>query len=130
VNVLWLLLQESWLSVAIAIFTGLVSGACSAQLIVLTNRAISADSTGNLIWYFVGLAAIALGTGIISQFLLVDLAQSAVYKLRVRLSQEILAAPLRQLEELGANRLLASLTEDVQAISNSVFVIPFIRERG
>ena len=68
-NILWLLLQESWLSVAIAIFTGLVSGVCSAQLIVLTNQAISAESTGNLIWYFAGLAAIALGTGIISQFI-------------------------------------------------------------
>jgi putative pyoverdin transport system ATP-binding/permease protein len=125
-NILWLLLQESWLSVAIAIVTGLVSGACSAQLIVLTNTVISANSTENLVWYFAGLAAIALLTGIISQFLLIDLAQSAVYKLRIRLSREILAAPLRQLEELGANRLLASLTEDVQAISNSVFVIPFI----
>jgi putative pyoverdin transport system ATP-binding/permease protein len=126
VNILWLLIQESWLSVAIAIFTGLISGACSAQLIVLTNTVISAGSTENLIWYFAGLAAIALFTGIISQFLLIDLAQNAVYKLRIRLSQEILAAPLQQLEELGANRLLASLTEDVQSISNSVFVIPFI----
>jgi putative pyoverdin transport system ATP-binding/permease protein len=125
-NILWLLLQESWLSVAIAIVTGLVSGACSAQLIVLTNTVISANSTENLVWYFAGIAAIALVTGIISQFLLIDLAQSAVYKLRIRLSKEILAAPLRQLEELGANRLLATLTEDVQAISNSIFVIPFI----
>lgn len=125
-NIIWFLLQASWLNVAIAILTGLVSGGCSASLIALINRAISGNSTNNLVWYFVALALIALLTGVISQFLLIDLAQEAVYKLRLRLSQRILSAPLRQLEDLGANRLLATLTEDVQAISRSVFEIPFI----
>ncbi|MEL6385225.1 MAG: cyclic peptide export ABC transporter, partial [Cyanobacteria bacterium J06626_18] len=35
-------------------------------------------------------------------------------------------APLRQLEQLGPSQLLAVLTKDVQAISDTVFVIPFI----
>jgi len=125
-NLIWLLLQASWLNVAIAVLTGLVSGGSSARLIALINRAVSGNSTENLVWYFVGLAFVALLTGTISQFLLIDLAQAAIYKLRLRLSQGILSAPLRQLEELGANRLLATLVEDVQAISSSVFAIPFI----
>lgn len=125
-NIIWFLLQASWLNVAIAVLTGLVSGGCSASLIALINRAVSGNSTNNLAWYFLTLALIALLTGIISQFLLIDLAQQAVYQLRLRLSQRILSAPLRQLEDLGANRLLATLTEDVQAISRSVFEIPFI----
>ncbi len=98
----------------------------SARLIALINRATSSNSSAHLVWYFVGLAFVALLTGTISQFLLIDLAQAAIYKLRLRLSQGILSAPLRQLEELGANRLLATLAEDVQAISSSVFAIPFI----
>jgi len=125
-NIIWLLLEESWLNVAIAVITGLISGICNARLIVLTNVVISGDLGQNLVWNFAGLAVIALATGIVSQFLLIDLAQGAVFRLRLRLSQSILSAPLRQLETLGANRLLATLTEDVQAISNSVFVIPFI----
>lgn len=125
-NIIWFLLQASWLNVAIAIFTGLVSGGCSASLIALINHAISGNSTDNLVWYFVALALVALLMGVISQFLLIDLAQQAVYQLRLRLSQRILSAPLRQLEDLGANRLLATLTEDVQAISRSVFEIPFV----
>ena len=125
-NVIWLLLKASWLNVALAIFTGLVSGACSAQLIALINLAISGNSTNNLIWYFIGLALVALITGIISQFLLINLAQDAVYDLRLRLSRGILSAPLRHLEELGASRLLATLTDDVQTLSNTVFVIPFL----
>ncbi|MFB2982749.1 cyclic peptide export ABC transporter [Microseira sp. BLCC-F43] len=125
-NVIWLLIKASGLNVAIAILNGLISGGCSAQLIALINRAVSGNSTDNLIGYFVGLAFLALLTSIISQFLLIDLAQGAVYNLRLRLSHGILSAPLRHLEELGANRLLATLTDDVQTLSNTVFVIPFL----
>lgn len=99
-NVIWLLIKASGLNVAIAILTGLISGGCSAQLIALINRAVSGNSTDNLIGYFVGLALLALLTSIISQFLLIDLAQGAVYNLRLRLSQGILSAPLRHLEEI------------------------------
>ena len=125
-NLVWLLLQASWLNVAIAVLTGLVSGGCSARLIALINSAISGNSTDKLMWYFVGLALVALLTGVMSQFLLIILAQDAVYKLRLRLSQGILSSPLQHLEELGANRLLATLTEDVQTLSNTVWVIPFL----
>lgn len=121
-SLIWLLLRASWLNVAIAILTGLISGGCSARLIALINSAIS-GTTDNLVWSFVGLALIALFTGIISQVLLIKLAQEAVYSLRLRLSLGILSSPLRHLEELGANRLLATLTEDVQTLSNTIFII-------
>lgn len=127
-NLIGFLLRASWTTVAIAVFTGSLSGACSALLIALINNAISSDnrSTNQFIWGFIGLAVIALLTGIVSQYLLVRLSQSAVYKLRIRLSGWILSCPLRHLEELGANRLLATLTDDVEAISRTVFSIPFL----
>ncbi|NER85017.1 MAG: cyclic peptide export ABC transporter, partial [Leptolyngbya sp. SIO1D8] len=46
--------------------------------------------------------------------------------LRLQLSQRILSAPLQQLEQLGPSQLLAVLTKDVQAISDTVFVVPFL----
>ncbi|MEG3862595.1 cyclic peptide export ABC transporter [Microcoleus sp. herbarium12] len=125
-NVIWLLLKASWLNVSIAILTGLISGGCSAQLIALINRAISDNSNQNLVWYFAGLAVLALITGVISQFLLIYLSQEAVYNLRLSLSRGILSSPLRHLEELGANRLLATLTDDVGTLSNTIFLIPFL----
>ncbi|MEG4285845.1 cyclic peptide export ABC transporter [Microcoleus sp. A006_D1] len=125
-NVIWLLLKASWVNVSIAILTGLISGGCSAQLIALINRAISDNSNQNLVWYFAGLAVLALVTGVISQFLLIYLSQEAVYNLRLSLSRGILSSPLRHLEELGANRLLATLTDDVGTLSNTIFLIPFI----
>ncbi|MCY7383288.1 MAG: cyclic peptide export ABC transporter [Microcoleus sp. CAN_BIN18] len=125
-NVIWLLLKASWLNVSIAIFTGLISGGSSAMLIALINRAISDNSNASLVWYFAGLAILALLSGFVSQFLLIYLSQEAVYNLRLSLSRGILSTPLRNLEELGANRLLATLTEDVGTLSNTIFLIPFL----
>ncbi|MBD2777004.1 cyclic peptide export ABC transporter [Iningainema tapete] len=123
-NLIWLLLRASGKTVAIAVLTGLVSGAASARLIALINGVTSGNSTDHLLWYFVGLALIALVTIIISQFFLINLVQDAVYNLRLRLSRGILSSPLQHLEELGTNRLLATLTEDVQALSGAIFVLP------
>jgi putative pyoverdin transport system ATP-binding/permease protein len=132
-NLIWFLLKDSWTVVTIAGLTGSLSGLCSILLIALINRAATSNQPINgalpaetLLGAFIGLAFISLLTGILSQFLLVKLAQSAVYKMRLRLSGWILACPLRHLEELGANRLLATLTDDVAAISNTVFVLPFL----
>jgi ABC-type siderophore export system, fused ATPase and permease components len=69
---------------------------------------------------------LALLSGFVSQFLLIYLSQEAVYNLRLSLSRGILSTPLRNLEELGANRLLATLTDDVGTLSNTIFLIPFL----
>jgi putative pyoverdin transport system ATP-binding/permease protein len=129
-NLIEFLLKASWRSVLAAAIAGTLGGISSAAAIALINQSISQISPAHpqapqgLLWGFVGLVAITLTTNLISQFVLVQLAQDAIYKLRLRISGWILASPLRHLEELGANRLLATLTEDIQAISNAVFNIP------
>jgi putative pyoverdin transport system ATP-binding/permease protein len=123
-NILWLLLKASAPNVAIAIFVGLISGACSAQLIGLINNAIAGNPIS--LPYFACITVLSLLTTVLSQFLLIRLAQDAIYNLRLRLSRAILTTPLHQLEELGASRLLATLTEDVQAIADTIFAIPFL----
>lgn len=125
-QIIWLLIKASWVSATLAILTGIISGVCSARLIALINTAISQNATQSVILSFVGLAVLAFMTGSLSQFLLVDLSQNSVYQLRLRLSRRILTAPLRQLEQLGPSRLFAVLTSDVEAIANTVFVIPFL----
>jgi putative ATP-binding cassette transporter len=127
-SLLGFLLRASWVNVIIAAVTGSISGGCSAFLIAFINNTISSNkpSTNQLIFGFIGLALVTLLTSLISQFVLVSLSQEAVYKLRLRLSSLILGCPLRHLEELGANRLLATLTDDIQAISAAVFDIPLL----
>jgi putative pyoverdin transport system ATP-binding/permease protein len=129
-NLIEFLLKAAWMSVVAAAITGSISGMGSAASIALINRSISQitpahpQAPAELLWGFLGLVIVVLITNLISQFLLVQLAQDAIYKLRLRISGWILASPLRHLEELGANRLLTTLTEDIQAISSAVFSVP------
>jgi len=128
-NLIYFLLRSSWKLVAIAIFTGFLSGGTSAALIALIGQAMSSKNSTNstlLAWGFVGLVLMVLLTSIVSQVVLIKLAQDAVFKLQLRLSHQILDSELNHLEQLGTPRLLATLTEDVQAISNAVFILPLI----
>jgi putative ATP-binding cassette transporter len=126
-NLIRLLLRTSAVHLTLAVVAGVLSGASAAGLIALLNTTLSQDkpSTATLVWLFAGLCLIRLITNLSCQVLLLRLAQSALLDLRMRLSRRILASPLRHLEEIGAPRLLAVLTEDIQAISNTVLIIPF-----
>ena len=128
-NLIYFLLRSSWGMVAIAIFTGFLSGGSSAGLIALISRAASRNPSSSLattIWGFVGLVTVVLVTSIISQVMLIRLSQSAVLQLRMGLSRQLLSSELSHLEELGNARLLATLTEDVQAVANGVYQMPFL----
>ncbi|MEH2348997.1 MAG: cyclic peptide export ABC transporter [Nostoc sp.] len=128
-NLIYFLLRSSWGMVAIAIATGFLSGGSSAGLIALISHTASSSSASrytSIAWGFVGLAIVALITSIISQVMLVRLSQNAVLQLRMRLSRQILASELSHLERLGNPRLLATLTEDIQAVANAVYQMPFI----
>ena len=128
-NIIHFLLSSSWKMVTLAIVTGLFSGASSAGLIALIGNSVSNKGYSSslvLAWGFVGLVVIVLLTSIFSQVVLIKLAQDAVFQLQLRLSRQILASELSELEQLGTPRLLATLTEDVQAISQAVFSLPLI----
>ncbi|MDM9381439.1 cyclic peptide export ABC transporter [Chlorogloeopsis sp. ULAP01] len=123
------LFKGSWQILAIAIVTGFLSGGSSASLIALISYAATNKSTSSLAtiaWGFAGLAIVVLITSIISQVMLIRLSQNAVFKLRMRLSRQILFSELSHLEELGNPRLLATITEDVQAVANGVYQMPFL----
>lgn len=128
-NIIYFLLSSSWKMVTLAIVTGLFSGASSAGLIALIGNSVSNkgySSSPVLAWGFVGLVLVVLLTSIFSQVVLIKLAQDAVFQLQLQLSRQILASELSELEKLGTSRLLATLTEDVQAISQAIFSLPLI----
>ena len=123
------LLRFSWQMVAIAGITGFISGISSAGLIALISHAVSHRSSTSTMWLladFLGLAIVALITSVISQVMLVRLSHQAVFQLRMQLMRQILAAELSHLEQLGNPRLLATLTEDVQAITSTIFILPML----
>lgn len=123
-----LLLRTSWVIAILAAIAGILSGASAAGLIASINATVSQShpSTTALVWGFAGLCLLRIVTSFASQVLLIRIAQKAVFEMRMLLSRQILASPLRQLEEIGAPRLLSALTDDVQSVSSSVFQIPFL----
>ncbi|WP_036945945.1 cyclic peptide export ABC transporter [Pseudanabaena sp. PCC 6802] len=122
------LLQASWTTVAIAAIAGIISGGCTVFLIALIATAMRQSQPPSLleIGGFIGLCCIQLITRFISEVSLTRLGQEMTCRLQMLLSQRILASSLRQLETMGTPVLLASLTEDIQAISNFVTFIPFV----
>lgn len=127
-NLVLFLLSTSWRMVAIAIITGFLSGGSSAALIALISSAVSNKTNTFFIpvaWGFVGLALVAAVTSFSSQVVLIRLSQQAVFQMRLRLCRQILASELSHLERLGTPRLLATLIEDVQAVTNAVYLMPF-----
>jgi putative pyoverdin transport system ATP-binding/permease protein len=127
-NLVWFLLRESWKNVVLAAIAGLISGFCNAFLIALVNQSLNSNNLAinSSVWQYSSLALLALITSFLSQFLLIRLSQTAVYKLRLSLSSQVLACPLRHLEDLGSAKLLATLSDDIQAISLAVFNLPFL----
>jgi putative pyoverdin transport system ATP-binding/permease protein len=123
--VILLLLKASWRSMVLAIAMGGISGVCSAGAISMVSKAVGGEASVG-IGPFLGLTAIALISGVVSQFVLIQLAQDSIYRLRFSLSRRILSAPLATIERLGAGKLLATLTEDVAVLSNMIAVIPFL----
>jgi putative pyoverdin transport system ATP-binding/permease protein len=118
----YFLARSSRKTVALAVLFGIVSGFASASLIRMINLALNRDglSPGRLIWSFIGLCVIVLIMETVCQIISSYLVQTAILNLRLKLSNQILAAPLRRLEEVGAARLLACLTDDINVISLSL----------
>jgi putative pyoverdin transport system ATP-binding/permease protein len=112
--------------ILMATLVGAISGSGNAVLISTINRCINEAAFPHAAFYFIVLSLSVLVTSIISQFLLIDISQNAIHKLRLQLSQSILSSPLSHLEKMGENRLLATAIEDIRSLSHSLSAIPSI----
>jgi putative ATP-binding cassette transporter len=104
----------------------LLNGACNAGLIALINKALNRTDllAGTLIWSFVAMAMGKLVSQFVSSVVLARYSQEAVAQLRCNLVEQVLAAPLRHLEETGIGRVMVVLTEDVMQITQALMGIP------
>ncbi|MEM9506776.1 MAG: cyclic peptide export ABC transporter [Cyanobacteria bacterium P01_E01_bin.35] len=124
-RIIRLLFQKSGKLFISGIILSIFTGASSAGLIALINyilHNIDRLSTG-IAWLFVGLCLLLMISSAISWILLTQLSQDVIYNLRLELTLRILACPLSKIETLGAPKLLAALTEDVNTIAGSSVAI-------
>lgn len=118
---------SSWILFGV-VAVGTLSGLANTALVAVINFMLAGSMPAPLpgAALFAGLLLLVPIGRYVSTMLLVKLTENAVFAARRQLSSEILAAPLRQLESLGAHRLLATLTEDVRAISDALAAFPML----
>jgi putative ATP-binding cassette transporter len=116
----------------LAVITGIVSGSASAALMALINRALSglAHPPNSLAVAFAGVTLTVLLSNLISRLLLLRLSTRAVLQMRINLCEQILVSPLREIEDHGLPRLMAALTEDVLAVSDTLADFPLLCING
>lgn len=113
--------------VLVVILAGFIAGACNAGLLAAVGMTLGGTRPAQQLWLkFTALCIAMLVSRIVSGILLLLLSQGVMFDLRLRLSRQILGVPLRNLEQLGAHRLLAALTTDISTISEAIRNIPVI----
>jgi putative ATP-binding cassette transporter len=111
----------------IVIAASIISGVSNTVLLALINDALSRPGAADeLILGFAGLCLLLPSSRLISEILLNRLTAAAVFELRMTLSRRILASPLRLLEQLGAHRLMAALTDDIPTIAGAMADVPLL----
>jgi putative pyoverdin transport system ATP-binding/permease protein len=127
-NLIKFFFQHSRSTVIWSLIAGTLSGASNAALLAVINAVIRRNGgpSASLVWAFVALCVVFAVSRYLSDLLLNRLGQGALYKLRMDLCRQILAAPLRHLEQLGPARLLGTLTDDVPNITSTILFVPIL----
>lgn len=112
--------------IMLAVVTSFLAGVGYTMLIALIKRAVGDGLTSQpgLTWAFVAFCLAIPFCGFASQMVLLYLTSQGAYELRIQLSRQILATPLRQLEKLGTHRLLATITQDIGSVIELVNILP------
>ncbi len=123
----YFLLRASKRVVILAVLVGIISGAANSGLVILIHQALNGGQTAHqLAWAFIGVCLIVLLTRVTSELLLIHLGQKAILNLRLDMSRRILSTPLSHLEKIGPHKLLATLTDDVIVITNTLVYVPVL----
>ncbi|MEX2285495.1 MAG: cyclic peptide export ABC transporter [Planctomycetaceae bacterium] len=125
-KLIFFLLRTSWPVALLSAVVGGISGAASVAVVVMILRTVADPdgSTAALIGLFAALCAVVLLTRIVSQLLICRLTQTSLMNLQMGLCRRILDSPVKHLEEIGSSRMLASLTDDVGIISQTMRGVP------
>lgn len=112
---------------AAAVATSLVSGATAVALVVLINLALApAPDLARLGLAFALVAAVTVALQTASGILFGRLGQDVLAHLRARLADRVEAAPLRAVEQVGAARIQALLTDDIFTLATVVVRLPVL----
>ncbi|WP_440057008.1 cyclic peptide export ABC transporter (plasmid) [Pseudoalteromonas sp. T1lg65] len=75
---------------------------------------------------FIAAILVVFFLGIFSQYLLARLSNGVVYDLRKTMVRRILGTPYEQIEKVGGHRVYATITDDVNSISEGLMLLPVV----
>ncbi|HEV7516276.1 MAG TPA: cyclic peptide export ABC transporter, partial [Thermoanaerobaculia bacterium] len=121
------LLEHSRKLMALYLLGGAVTGAANIGVLALMTAILSGRGHRlTLLWSFLGLCLLFPLARALSELLLTHVGEGTVMAMRMRLSERVLAVPLRELEEMGPHRILSTLTDDIPAISQALRILPIL----
>ena len=108
------------------VLTGLLAGLSSVGLLAVINKLINGAGATSQVFAvaFIGLAVLKVVSNYLSQLLLVKFAQETILNLGMELCWKVVRAPYRTLERRGAHEILATLTDDTNAMAWAVNGLP------
>jgi putative ATP-binding cassette transporter len=111
---------------ALAVISGAIGGLAVTGLLALFNAVLndSINPSAGLVLGFFALCFLMPLIRLGSEMMIIHLSVQVTYDLRMNLCRRILSAPLRGLEEIGTARLMATLTDDIAAISMTLTSVP------
>jgi putative pyoverdin transport system ATP-binding/permease protein len=110
---------------AASIALTILSGCSGIVLLALANIVLQGHPISKeLVWSFAGFCLLLPLGRFLADILISRAAQEGVFDLQMRLPRKIAGAPLRFLEDHGAHRLFAVLTQDVQAFGMALLTLP------
>lgn len=127
-NLIIFLIRYSPAMFLMGMLAALISGLSRAGFIVLTTRLLlqrTHPSTMS-VWLLVTMCLLMPVSRLLSQLIVLRIVQQSMYHFVLRLTKNILSAPLRTLEEMGPHQLQAILTTDAATLTDSLASFPEI----
>ncbi len=121
------LLRHSRKLLVFYLLTSAITGFSIVGLLALINATLAgrADRT-TLLWSFLGFCLLFVCARTCAELMLAYLGEGTIASMRMHLAERVLAAPLRQLEEIGPHRILSTLTDDIPTISTVMRMLPVL----
>jgi putative ATP-binding cassette transporter len=124
-NLISFLLRQSKGTALLVVLTGFLSGLGYLGLPILLSVQLRLEAPVPwLAWSYVVLCSGGVLFHVWSEILLRDLNLQTIVNLSTGLSRQILAVPLKQLEEMGPSRLHGVLTEDIYKATDALGAVP------
>lgn len=126
-NIIHFFFRQSWKLLLLSAAAGTVSGLAGAALVAVIGQGIGADTRiTSFATEFFGLCLLYFAAKSCSELFLLRLTQDTICRFRVELSRKILAAPLKQLNQLGKHGLQVMLTRDIDMFSQAFQLLPMV----